>query len=170
MTEKQQLRLWAKKLRSNLDMETISRILADKLKRRKEYQESKNIMLYYPLKDEVNLLELVEDDSKEFYLPKINGDNLLCCKFDKNTKLCESCFKTMEPDINKSSIPDIIIVPALAVDEKNYRLGYGKGFYDRFLKKINNSVKTIVCIPKQLVVKTIFPNEYDIPVDKIITD
>lgn len=170
---KQELRKWAKEVRSKLDIETLSGIFVQKLRQTEEYKNAKNIMIFYPLEDEVNLLSLTEDKTKNFYLPKIDGDNLLCCKFDKDTRLCESCFNTKEPVEKNISAPDLVIVPALAVDKNNYRLGYGKGFYDRFLG-VNNydnySPKTITCIPKQLITETVFPNEYDIPVDLIITD
>ena len=175
LLDKQQLRKWAKKIRSELDIEALSKLLTDKLKQTQEYQQSKNVMIFYPLKDEVNLLRLTEDETKRFYLPKINGDNLLCCEFNKNSKLCKSCFNTMETVSGEKTdfTPDLVIVPALAVDKKNYRLGYGKGFYDRFLganKDIHNPPKTIVCISKELIVDSISPNEYDIPIDLIITD
>ena len=182
--DKKALRQWARGKRFGLDMESISHVLVKKLEQTKEYQHAKNIMIFYPLKDEVNLLSLLEDESKTFYLPKIDGSNLLCCRYDKDTPLCESCFHTMEPVVPSSQpspagqgrkvfLPDLVIVPALAVDKNNYRLGYGKGFYDRFLgiNKVNNpSLKTIVCIPKELIVETIFPNEHDVPVDLIITN
>lgn len=171
-SNKQELRKWAKETRSKLNMKALSMVLAEKLKQSEEYKNAHNIMIFYPMKDEVNLLSLTEDKTKTFYLPKINGENLLCCKYDKNTELCESCFHTMEPEAEaeNQSLLDIIIVPALAVDKNNYRLGYGKGFYDRFLGQFNPPIKTIVCIPKQLILETIFPNEYDIPIDLIISD
>ena len=170
LSDKKSLRKWAKEVRSKLDMEALSKILAKKLKQTEEYKKSKNIMIFYPLESEVNLLSLLEDKSKTFYLPKIDGDNLLCCKYDRDTELCESCFGTKEPAETNINTPDLIIVPALAVDKNNYRLGYGKGFYDRFLKKFRHQITTVVCIPKQLITETIFPNEYDIPVNHIITD
>ncbi len=166
--DKQSLRKWAKGVRSRRNIEAISRELVQKLQQSKEYKAAKTIMMFYPLKDEVNLLSLLEDETKVFCLPKIDGENLLCCCFDKNTDLCESCFHTKEPSVDTITSPDLIIVPALAVDRNNYRLGYGKGFYDRFLK--NSPAKTIVCIPKELIVDTIFPNEYDIAVDLVITN
>jgi len=171
--DKQELRKWAKEVRSKLDMEVLSKKLAQKLINTNEYKNARNIMIFYPLKDEVNLLSLIKDKSKNFYLPKIEGENLLCCKFDEDTELCESCFKTKEPADTNIFNPDLVIVPALAVDKNNYRLGYGKGFYDRFLsgcKNSNYTPTTIVCIPKELIMETIFPNEFDIPVDLVITD
>ena len=94
---KPQLRKWAKIKRSELDMDSLSLILAEKLKQTEEYKNANNIMIFYPLKDEVNLLSLLDDETKTFYLPKIDGDNLLCCKYKKGEPLCESSFHTMEP-------------------------------------------------------------------------
>ena len=169
---KNELRKWAKEVRSKLDMGALSKVFAEKLRETEEYKNAKNIMIFYPLKDEVNLLSLTEDKTKTFYLPKIDGENLLCCRYDENMKLCESCFHTMEPTSKpeEPAILNLIIVPALAIDKNNYRLGYGKGFYDKFLSQFDPQVKTAVCIPKQLIVETISPNEYDIPIDLIITD
>ena len=151
-------------------MKALSKRLAQKLRNTEEYKSAKNIMIFYPLKDEVDLLELTNDNSKTFYLPKIDGDNLLCCKYDSNTELCESCFHTKEPVTEQTTFthhPDLVIVPALAADKNNYRLGYGGGFYDRFLSK-TETIK-IVCLPKQFVVETVYPENFDIPVDRVIT-
>lgn len=168
--DKNSLRKWAKEERAKLDMKALSKRLAQKLRNTEEYKSAKNIMIFYPLKDEVDLLELTNDNSKTFYLPKIDGDNLLCCKYDSNTELCESCFHTKEPVTEQTTFthhPDLVIVPALAADKNNYRLGYGGGFYDRFLSK-TETIK-IVCLPKQFVVETVYPENFDIPVDRVIT-
>lgn len=167
MSDKQQLRKWAKafgKLR-----EDASYKLVHKLIETDEYKQAKNIMLFYPIKNEVNLLELLQDDSKTFFLPKIDGKNLLCCVYKNGDILCESCFKTLEPTskpIDKNII-DLVIVPALCCDKNNFRLGYGGGFYDRFLADYKG--KTVVCLPKELVIDTIYPDEFDIAVGNIIT-
>lgn len=163
------LRKWAKEERSKLDMETLSRQLVQKLKETNEYQQSKNIMIFYPLENEVNLLELLDDTSKRFYLPKIEEKNLLCCPYQKNDELCISCFKTQEPlsePVDKNLL-DLVIVPALAVDKNYHRLGYGGGFYDRFLSDIN--CKKIVCIPQCFVIETVFSEKYDIAVDMYVS-
>ena len=54
-------------------------------------------MIFYPKENEVDLLSLLSDESKNFYLPKIDGENLLCCSYKNGDILCESCFKTKEP-------------------------------------------------------------------------
>lgn len=164
---KTNLRKWAKEERKKLDMNALSEKLVEKLKQTEEYKQAKTVMIFYPKGDEVNLLSLLKDESKTFYLPKIDGQNLLCCSYKNGDELCESCFKTKEP-LSEPSLrtPDLVIVPALAVDKQNYRLGYGGGFYDRFLSGKNCT--KIVCIPKNLIVETVYPETFDIPVDKII--
>ncbi len=165
---KQELRKWAKEQRKNINLN--SEILVKKLTETQIYQQAKNIMIFYPLKDEINLLSLLKDKSKKFFLPKIDGTNLLCCPFSETTPLKQSSFKTMEPltpPCEKNST-DIIIVPALCCDINNYRLGYGGGFYDRFLKDYKGH--TIVCLPKELIVDTVYPENHDIKIDMVITD
>lgn len=167
---KQSLRKWAKDKRKELNMEQISSILADKLIQTDEYKNSKNIMFFYPKSDEVNLLSLLDDSSKNFYLPRIKDDGLECCRYSKGDELCESCFKTLEPicqACTKTDL-DLVVVPALACDKNNYRLGYGGGYYDRFLKDFYG--KKIVCIPKDLITETTYPEKYDVKIDLIITD
>ena len=168
MKTKNELRNWAKNLRKKLDMNTISLNLCQKLISLKEYKNAKNIMLFYPLKHEVNLLSLLEDKTKTFYLPKINGDNMHCCSYSKGETLCMSCFKTFEPISNQTSPTnlDLIIIPALACDKNNFRLGYGKGYYDKFLRQL--TATKICCIPKELYVETVLPEQHDIKMDIII--
>ena len=154
MKTKQQLRKWVKEERKKLDINQISQELVINLKNTPEYIQAKNIMIYYPLKDEINLLSLLNDRTKNFYLPKIEGKNLLCCPYNQDEELCKSCFNTNEPTTNPvcKTLLDLIIVPALAVDKNNYRLGYGGGFYDCFLKDVD--VYKIVCIPKIFVLES----------------
>ena len=170
MNTKNELRLWAKNKRKDINIENISKILVEKLKQTKEYQEAKNVMIFYPKTNEVDLLSLLEDESKKFYLPKIDKENLLCCFYKKGDELCKSCFKTMEPltePVSSGNI-DLIIVPALAVDKNKYRLGYGGGYYDRFLKDVNCT--KCVCISKELVLDTVLAQEHDIKMDIIVTE
>ncbi len=166
---KKTLRQWAKDKRKKLDIKKISAVLSDKLMQTKEYKASKNIMLFYPLKDEINMLSLLNDSSKQFYLPRMKGENLECCMYSNGDELCESCFHTQEPTCpacDKENI-DLIVVPALACDKQGYRLGYGGGFYDRFLEDFNG-IK-ILCIPKELIVETVYPESHDIKMDFVIS-
>ena len=168
--DKQSLRIWAKNKRKELDIVHISAILSDKLVQSDEYRQAKNIMIFYPLKDEINLLSILQDSSKQFYLPRINGDSMECCPYKTGDELCKSCFHTKEPVCNacEKSIIDLVIAPALCCDKSNYRLGYGGGFYDRFLKDYKG-IK-IVCIAKELIIDSISPGKQDVKMDLVLTD
>jgi 5-formyltetrahydrofolate cyclo-ligase len=169
LVTKSDLRIWAKEKRKKQNIKEISTKLVEELKKTNEYRESKNIMFFYPKEFEVDLLSLLEDKSKNFFLPKINGENLLCCPYGKDDALCISCFKTKEPlsSAIDESILDMVIVPALAVDINNYRLGYGGGYYDRFLSNLN--CLKVVCIPKEQILETVFAEKHDIRMDIVIT-
>ena len=167
MSEKQDLRKWAKQRRREIYWDDEQFCL--KLTQTKEYQQAKNIMLFYPMKYEVNLLSLLNDKTKRFYLPKIEGEELLCCPFCLGDRTCLSNFKTVEPLSNPvdKSLVELVIVPALCCDKKNYRLGYGGGFYDRFLN--SHSCYSITCISKEQIVDSVFPEKHDMPVNMVIT-
>ena len=120
MTDKKTLREKYKKF----DKSVCSECVTAKLIQTKEYQEAKNIMIFYPLENEVNLLMLMEDKTKNFFLPKIEGNELLCCPYCIGDELCVSKFRTQEPltePCDKSKI-DLVVVPALLCDLNNYRL------------------------------------------------
>ena len=166
--DKKELREWAKCERAKLDIREISKELVSKLQATAEYTNAKNIMIYYPLEEEVNLLELLKDKTKKFYLPKINGKTLLCCPYGEGDDTCISCFKTCEPltEPCKKELIDLVVAPALAVDKNGYRLGYGGGFYDRFLADYKGA--KVVCVPKNLVVDSVYPENYDVKMDVVV--
>ena len=55
-------------------------------------------------------------------------------------------FGILEPTKTKIKVPDVMLVPILAFDKKKYRLGYGKGFYDRYLNKYLSQFKNILTV------------------------
>ena len=168
MENKTCLRIWAKSLRKTLDTDKISNAIVKKIRSLDIYRTAKNVMIFYPLQFEINLLPLLED-SKNFYLPKVDGENLLVCPFKIGERLVKSEFNVSEPlSIPVSSdIPEVVFVPALAVDKNNFRLGYGGGFYDRFLE--SSKAYSIVPVSEKLVVEKLPVDEFDIPVDCVIT-
>ena len=168
MENKTALRTEIKSLRKNFDIAGVSKILAEKIKMHPAFKEASNVMLYYPLKYEINLLELLKED-KKFYFPKVDGENLLVCpyseKFEKSgLNIYEPCSEPVSAEIL-----DLIIVPALAIDKSNYRLGYGGGFYDKFLSK-NPGIKTLVPICSKFVYEKLPHEDFDVPVDYVVTD
>tara|TARA_B100001996_G_scaffold358377_1_gene322907 strand:- start:236 stop:790 length:555 start_codon:yes stop_codon:yes gene_type:complete len=110
-----------------------------------------NLSSYYPSYFEVNVLKLFEIDpinKLKIFLPALKGNNTMHFhEWEKNNVLKINEFGMLEPALLSSHIvPDIMLVPLLAYDNQNNRLGYGGGFYDRYLNKYlkkNNNILTI---------------------------
>lgn len=168
MDNKITLRIKAKNIRKTLELENINKSILLNIRNNNAYKQAKNIMIYYPLKNEINLLPLLEDN-KKFYLPRVSDENIECCRYKKNDKLIKSSFNVLEPVCQKCSpdILDIVFVPALAANINGCRLGYGKGCYDRFLK--NCRALKIIAIPDELIFDSIPQEKHDISCDVIIT-
>lgn len=161
-----------KLLRKQLDIKKASDAILSKIYSLKEFLAAKNVLIFYPLKYEINLLPLLDYKEKNFFLPKVDGDNLLICPYSNNLK--KSSFNVMEPDDGKIcsdlSIIDLAFIPALAVDKNMNRIGYGKGYYDRLFSNSNFRAKKVVVINKELVVPLIETESFDKKIDFYITD
>lgn len=166
--EKEKLRTKAKNIRKTLDMKTLSQNLTAKLREQEFYKSAKNVMIFYPLENEIDVLGLLEDD-KNFFLPRVNSSDLLVCPYKKGDRLEKSKFNVNEPCVGAvgAEILDLIIVPALMTDENNHRLGYGGGFYDRFLASFPD-IKSVVLIPKALTIPCLPAEPCDVPAGCVI--
>lgn len=168
MEDKIDLRIQAKYIRKQLDISKLSSCAVKLVRENETYLQAKNVMLYYPTKYEIDLLALLDDD-KNFYLPKVSGKDLLVCPFKRNEKVVLSSLKIKEPCSLPSNpeILDLIIVPALMIDKNGYRLGYGGGFYDRFLNKYSGT-KTLTVIPDKLFTDNLPREKFDRKIDEFI--
>ena len=108
------------------------------------------IALYYPSNFELNILKLLELNdisSQDILLPVIDKNSLMkFFSWKKNDVLFVNKFGMLEPAKTKAKIPDIMLIPILAYDKRKYRLGYGKGFYDRYLNKCLKQFKNIITV------------------------
>ncbi|MDD3149840.1 MAG: 5-formyltetrahydrofolate cyclo-ligase [Candidatus Gastranaerophilales bacterium] len=167
-------REYAKKERAMLDIKKISISMAKLLVSAEFYRNAKNILLFYPFGHEIDLTDLFNDDSKNWYLPRCNKENLDFYKYTKGSKLVKSSRGILEPEVfseildNKNA--DIIIIPALMADKKGYRLGYGAGFYDRFLKKLPSKTLKITSVAEKFFVDKIPTDIWDEPIDYVLTE
>jgi len=117
------------------------------------YRQAKTIMVYYPLKGEVDILELISKDSrtKRFCFPVMDLK-------EKNLRIFETAsldddfirgpYGVREPDTNKTKEVnaqdlDLVLIPGLGFDQKRNRLGRGAGFYDRFLARLGPLTKKV---------------------------
>ena len=126
--------------------------LINYIKKRNKIKKSFFIGLYYPSNYEFNILKLISNfkNSKTiFLLPKIlDGNFMKFVEWREKDTLTVNKFGIPEPFETKknSYLPDVVLVPLVAFDSYKNRLGYGKGFYDRYLHKLiklNKKIETI---------------------------
>ena len=167
------LRNNAKIIRNNIEKEICSDQIVKYIKSWNIYKSSQNVMLFYPVCSEISLLELLKDTDKNFYFPVVDGDSMYPVLYDSRKGFKTGKYNIMEPVGEKLfdySILDLIFVPALAVDMEGFRLGYGKGYYDRFLEHISDSCNKAVPISSKLIFDKLPRENHDRSVDYIISD
>jgi len=131
---------------------------------------------YYPYNYEVDILQILEKfEQKNFIitLPKIMKNlQMNFFQWSTNDPLAINKFGIPEPISKKVKFPDILLVPLVAFDKNFNRVGYGGGFYDRYIEKIRKRKKvlTIGFAYSFQKVKKIPTNNYDIKLDFIITN
>ncbi|MDA7596857.1 5-formyltetrahydrofolate cyclo-ligase [Candidatus Pelagibacter sp.] len=136
----------------------------------------KNIGGYYPSNFEIDDLEILEILNKKNYkisLPIIKKNNQMdFVKWSKNNPLKINKYGIPEPISSKIVYPDILLVPLVGYDNALNRLGYGGGFYDRYIKKIEK-IKKVIKIGLAFScqkLKKVPINQYDERLDFIITE
>tara|TARA_B100000886_G_scaffold36643_1_gene22816 strand:+ start:1205 stop:1756 length:552 start_codon:yes stop_codon:yes gene_type:complete len=141
MQQKSKLRKKYLKIRKENYFEIDKKFFSPLFKLIKKNIKRKSIIiaLYYPSNFELNVLKVLElkyFSHQTILLPVVEKNNLMnFYQWKKNDVLTVNEFGMLEPIKVEAKIPDIIIVPLLAFDKDKYRLGYGKGYYDRYLNK-----------------------------------
>ena len=149
-----------------------------KLIREHFYKKKITIAGYYPSNYEVNILSFLEKVSKKKFkiaLPVINASGGMSFRsWIFKEPLYVNKFGILEPKSSKKKIiPDLIMIPLVAFDNRLNRIGYGKGYYDRSLKKINkikkNAISLGIAYSFQKCQK-IPTNKHDFKLDYIFTE
>lgn len=157
----------------NLSDKVISRILDSD-----EYNKSENIFAFVSFGSEVfthNFIKSSILNNKNIYIPYIKNNEMYAVKLKDFNDLELGYYDILSLPENKieivdKKIIDLILVPGLIFDKNFYRIGYGGGYYDKFMNdKDLNAYKIGICFDFQ-VVETVEPQSHDIPVDKIITE
>ena len=160
-----QLRKKISKIRSKFARKKITVNFEDIIKLIEQKSPNKRVGLYYPFGDELSTLELMDRLTKKNFiisLPIINNKfEMSFYSWNPNEPLSINRFGILEPLKGKKIIPSTLIIPMLAFDSNLNRLGYGGGFYDRFIKKIE---KQTICIKIGLALSCQKINK--VPVDK----
>jgi len=178
MVDKKEIRSEILKIRSNLKVQEIgekSNIICRRILKTKEYCEATDICLYAPIRNEVDVTLLIKEilsDNKTVWLPKVEGDMMNFYYYDENVELVEGPFNIKEPASKRQLYPDektLVVMPGAVFSHEGDRVGYGGGFYDKYLEK-HPCCKTIaVCYDFQIVPEV--PKEaHDIKPGRVISD
>ena len=137
---------------------------------------NKNVGGYYPSNYEINdlnILDFLEKKDFKVSLPVIKKENQMnFCKWSKREPLKINEFGIPEPISSKIIYPDILLVPLVGYDSNLNRLGYGGGFYDRYIEKIEK-IKKVIKIGLAFSfqkISSIPINQYDKRLDFIVTE
>lgn len=166
---------------SNEDIDVLSESIFEKLMSLDMLTRDINILTYVSYKSEVKTNKIIDycfDNNITVYTPKVRGENMDFYKISSYKQLEKGAYGILEPvsedmyvNNNYDKPKDIIIMPGLIFDPDGNRLGYGGGYYDRYLYKHKNLYKIAICYDFQVTDNNIISAEpHDIKPDMIITD
>ncbi len=131
---------------------------------------------YIPVKYEIDCLNILNDLERKGYkisLPVIKKNNQMeFCRWSHKEPLVINKFGIPEPKFCNTTFPDVLFVPLVGFDKKRYRIGYGGGYYDRYLQKLNkkkNFLSIGFAFSFQQINKVPI-NKYDEKLDLILTE
>jgi len=150
-----------------------SKKIHNRLKQLEIFRNAKKIACYFPIESEVLTQDIMQEilgNGKEICLPKVVENNLSFRKIDGLKDLEKGSYGIMEPKENCPELEgiEIVLVPTVGITKNGVRLGYGYGYYDRFLASLN--AKTISLIYSKQIVKSIPFSEKDVKIDWIVTE
>lgn len=156
----------------------VSDVIAGKVKKWNLYQVARSLLCYSAIQNEINcdkIIEMAWREKKKVCLPKVIDDSKMeVYQMNHWDDLIPGAYGILEPNpkkckkVNPKEV-DLAFIPGIAFDQKGYRLGYGGGYYDRFLQHYPQ-IKRIGISYHALFVPTVYPEEHDIPVDYLITE
>lgn len=172
--KKEFLRKKYKEKRDNIKKKvTKDNLIYQKVINNKDILSSKTLLIYISINSEVDTIKIINYflNTKNIAVPKIIDNDMFFCYVTNLNELTSGKYNIPEPT-NENIVTDfdnaICIVPGICYDKKNYRVGYGKGYYDRFLSK--NKIKTIGLCYKECMIEKIDNDKYDYKIDEVITE
>ena len=156
------------------DKKRKSKFIFDQIEKLDEFIKSKTIMVYWSMDDEVYTHDFILKyyNDKEIILPVVNGNELELKIFTGLSNMEKGLAFGIDEPVggiydNHEKI-DLIIVPGVAFDKKNNRLGRGKAYYDKLLKT-TSAFKIGTCFDFQMI-DSVPIDQYDIKMDLVISD
>lgn len=141
-----------------------------------ELEEATTVLAFASIRNEVRTRSLIDamlDSGKRVALPRVVEDNLALHLVQSHDELVEGAYSVPEPTeatprVAPSDV-EFALVPALAVDPRGYRIGYGGGYYDKLLPSLSKARTCAIAYDFQLIAEV--PElPFDVAVDLIVTD
>lgn len=154
-------------------IEIASAALAQKLYSTAQYQNAATVYGYLPYNQEVRTVPILQQalrDGKNVAVPKMYGDTMRFIYLSDLSAVAPNEYGIPEPVADDPVANDrnaLVLMPGLAFDDKGNRMGYGGGYYDKFLAAEPNHPTVALCYAFQMV-PSIPTDTYDIPVDLVI--
>ena len=162
-----------KRAMSPAEIEEKSRILGEKLAASEAYRQAKTIYGYLPYNQEVRTVPMLQSalqDGKRVAVPNVYGDEMKFIYLDDLSRVMKGYAGIPEP-IDDGPIADdptaLVLMPGLAFDPQGHRIGYGGGFYDRFLASEPGHPTLALCYDFQMLPQ-LQTEKFDIPVDTVL--
>ena len=155
------------------EIESRSRKLAELFYASDAYRNAKTIYGYLPYNQEVRTVAMLEQamrDGKRVAVPKCYGDEMKFIYMDDLSKVEKGYANIPEPIADGPIADDktaLVLMPGLAFDPQGHRIGYGGGFYDKFLAQEPNHPTLALCYEFQML-PHLETEEFDIPVDWVL--
>mgnify|MGYP003290489814 CR=1 FL=1 len=174
--DKQALRKQIREQKRAMTTEQIdaaSARLGELFLRSEQYLQAKTIYGYLPYNQEVRTVPMLEQairDGKRVAVPKVYGDEMRFIYIDDFTRVEKGYAGIPEPTNDEPVANDptaLVLMPGLAFDPQGHRIGYGGGFYDKFLAAEPNHPTLALCYSFQMLPK-LETEEFDIPVDCVL--
>ena len=154
-------------------IDTASARLGELFASCQSYKDAKTIYGYLPYNQEVRTVPMLEQalrDGKRVAVPKVYGEQMKFIYLTDLTQVEKGYAGIPEPVADEPVADDteaLVLMPGLAFDPQGHRIGYGGGFYDRFLAEEPNHPTVALCYDFQLL-DHLETEEYDIPVDLVL--
>ncbi len=137
------------------------------------YQNAETIYFYLPYNQEVRTVPMLEralGEGKRVAVPKVYGDTMKFIYLENLDQIAKGYAGIPEPINDEPVAQDrkaLVLMPGLAFDREGHRIGYGGGFYDRFLAAEPEHPTLALCYDFQMLEK-LETEEFDIPVDSVL--
>lgn len=178
MQNKRSLRKGILELRRSLDAaqaNALSQQVCDRILQMDIYKEAKNICAYMPINQEVDLTGLFQDawrQGKSLWLPVTEDGEMEFFLYEEDAPLKEGNYGIREPERRTMLEPDgqtLILMPGAVFSEEGDRIGYGGGYYDKYLSR-HSCCRTCAAAYGFQVVKELPAEEHDIRPEFIVTE